>query len=290
MNQMSRCALLALVVAMLLPEWPAALVAGDLDNVREAAEESTSNQGGSNSSSRRRKSRHDDHCDDDNSFTGWLIGEIFGPPILFALASPWWGPAAMLGDEYNADVEFPHYPYAEGSDGYLVIAPEDLASDDGFGARYSTEYGNDFSGLERIGGRLQLETQSRFGVDTEWNHWREAIPGGHDELWTGDANLVFRFAQSEKVQFYSGLGLNWLGGEQSDVGFNFTYGVDWFPTDPFVIRSVLDAGTLGNADLYHSKTTIGLVYKHLELYAGYDILHIGETNLQGVIGGFTIWW
>ncbi len=298
-NRNCIAALAVAVVSSLL--FSSTLLAGDLNAARKSAKGSSSSSNDDDEDDDRPKKRkrrkkqhhshHHDHYDDDHgSFSAFLITDIFGPPILYAAASPWIAPAAILGDDYTTDADFPHYPYSDESDGYLVFGTDSDVVLNPYGVRYSSEYANDFSGLERIGGRLQLDSMSRFGFDTEWNHWREETPGGDDTLWTGDANLVFRFAQNEHAQFYTGLGMNWLGGGQSDVGFNFTYGFDWFPTEPFVIRSVLDMGTIGDADLYHNKTTIGLVYKHLELYTGYDILHIGDTNLQGMVGGVTIWW
>ncbi|MGE0374361.1 MAG: hypothetical protein AB7Q45_03010, partial [Planctomycetaceae bacterium] len=137
------------------------------------------------------------------------------------MTSPWWVPAAMVGDEYTREASFPAAPYADAHDGYLAFGFDNDDWTRPLAIRYASEYGNDLSGLERVGGRLQLDTASRFGLDTEWNSWREEIPGGHDTLWTGDANLTFRFAQSEHAQFYTGLGVNWLDGGESDVGFNF---------------------------------------------------------------------
>lgn len=260
-----------------------AVLADDLANVEDSTKDS--NKG------KRRSSRSHHHCDDDDpSFSEYLIGEIFGPPIVFTLTAPWWGPVAMVGDDYSVPAEFPHYPYSGENAGYLTFSSDADGQLSGWGMKLSSEYGNDFSGLERIGGRLQLDTQSRLGIDTEWNYWEEELSRGKDTLWTGDVNLIYRFAQSERAQFYTGLGVNWLSGHRGDAGFNFTYGVDLFPAEPIVLRTVLDAGTVGDADLYHNKTTIGLVYKHCELFTGYDILHIGDTNLHGFIGGLTLWW
>lgn len=287
-NQINCNFFCALAVLILLNVHQSPASAGDLGNVCDAAKGDSDSGESGHKKKRRRRSHDHDHCDNDENSS--FFAELLGPPILFTVSAPWWLPAAAVGDDYSMVPEFPHYPYEDGTDGFLVFNPEQDLVYQGLGGRLTTEYGNDFSGLQRIGGRLQLDTQSRWGLDTEWNHWWEDVSGGRDELWTGDANLIFRFAQSEKIQFYTGLGLNWMGGGSSDVGFNFTYGFDWFPTDPFVIRSVLDAGTIGDADLYHSKTTVGLVYHHLEVFTGYDILHIGDTNLQGLVAGFTLWW
>lgn len=291
----------ALTVALLLGNRPA--LASDLDRVRKSASGTDSqnkeDEEEERSQKKRRKRRSRENrdrdrvtitfgdSDDDDDVS---LNDLIGKGILFVAVSPWLLPPAMIGDQYSQDVELISFPYADNHDGYARRLNFDEQEFKTLGVRLTSEYGNDFSGLERIGGRLQLDTSSRFGIDTEWNHWREDVSNGVDTLWTGDANLTFRFAQSPHAQFYTGLGMNWMGGGHEDVGFNFTYGFDWFPTEPIVIRSVFDAGTLGDSDLYHSKTTIGLVRQHVELYAGYDILHLGETNLQGMIAGVSLWW
>lgn len=230
------------------------------------------------------------NCDPDDNFSGWLISEIFGPPILWTMTSPWWIPIAALDDQYSDEPQFSPYPYAADHRGYLILSPAALASDKWFGARLTSEYATNFSRLERVGGRLQLDTATRFGLDTEWNWWNEQTGTGSDQLWTGDANLVYRFAQSRRAQFFTGLGLNWISGNRGDVGFNFTYGFDLFPAEPLVLRNVIDVGTLGKAGLFHFKSTVGFNVKHVEIFTGYDSLRIGGTSLQGMIGGLSIWW
>ncbi len=297
MSRASRLNILLTLMAFLMPLLVGnALFAGDLDNVRGSAKGSNSKKATATDDDgddddrpkkKRKRRRHNDYCDDEDDAIVSFSGMIF----FYAVASPWIVPPAMLGDDYADVVQFSDFPYDNGHNGFLELVTLDETAQNTNSFRLTTEYGTDFSGLERFGGRLQLDNISRLGLDTEWNYWQEDVTGSrHDTLWTGDANLVFRFAQNEHAQFYTGLGLNWLSGGQTDVGFNFTYGFDWFPTEPFVIRSVLDAGTIGGADLYHSKTTLGLVYEHVEIFTGYDILHIGDTNLQGLIGGVTFWW
>lgn len=285
----------ALAMAMLLPLLlTPALSADDLDAIRDSVNGRKVPQDPDDKDHRKEKRGHRrrrrDDCDDDRGYVSIILEDVFGPPVFWTLAFPWWGPAAMVGDDYTTYAEFPHFPYAVEPDRYLNFDFDGEPMFKSYGGRFSAEYATDFSGVQRAGGRLQFETASRFGFDTEWNHWVEDVRGGRDSLWTGDANLTFRFAQSESAQFYTGLGVNWLGGDDRDAGINFTYGFDWFPVRPLVVRSVLDAGTLGDTGLIHNKTTIGIVHKHVEMFTGFDVLRIGGTNLQGVIAGFTIWY
>ena len=76
----------------------------------------------------------------------------------------------------------------------------------------------------------------------------------------------------------------------TEAGFNFTYGVDIFPCEPWIIESTIDWGKLGSADLFHSRTTVGVIYKHLELLAGFDYLDIDHINLETMIFGVRVWY
>ncbi len=57
---------------------------------------------------------------------------------------------------------------------------------------------------------------------------------------------------------------------QTDLGFNFTYGADFFPAKPWVFSAVLDAGTHRQAGLFRFRSTAGVVYRSVELYSGYE--------------------
>ena len=159
----ARCLFLALIACFMLIPQHTCLFAGDLGDVREAAKGDSSGDDSESKHKKKKKRRrsshyHDNDCDDESSF----FAELLGPPILFTVSAPWWGPAAMVGDDYTSVPEFPHYPYQDGADGYLIFSPEELATYNGIGARFSAEYGNDLSGLERIGGRVQLDTPISF--------------------------------------------------------------------------------------------------------------------------------
>ena len=262
----------------------AAIAEGLLDEVRRAA--------------RTRDSSHDDDdddghqwnwdCEDDEEDDGW--GELFYAPIRFTVSAPYWLPHFALEDNWSTWPEFPAGPYADGTPGYLVIDSQAEGPTAGWSLRETFLYGTDFGDLSWSGTRIVLDTASRFGFDTSWNRWVEQRPGRDDSLMTGDFNVVVRFAQSEQLQFHSGLGVNWLADHGSgEAGFNFTYGFDWLPQRPWVVSASLDAGTLGHASFYHGQFSVGAVWRRVELFTGYDATWIGGATLDGVIGGVRFW-
>lgn len=254
---------------------------GTLDEVRREVRESSSR------SSRDR----DDDWDDDDDCDESLFGRIFGPPIVFALSSPWWGPHVMLDDDFANWADFAEAPYADGHDGFLLIESAGRETGRVWTSRLTVDSGHDFDDLHRIGTRLVVDTSARLGFDTEWNQWVERVPGGHDSLSTGDFNVVIRFAQQEQVQFHSGLGFNWLAdADDSEFGFNFTYGVDLFPHDPWIVSSTLDLGTLGGAGLLHSRTSVGVIFGGVEVFTGFDYQRIGSADLHGLTAGLRFWY
>ena len=141
--------------------------------------------------------------------------------------------------------------------------------------------------LDRFGGRLVLENADRIGIDTETDYWLQIHPhGGPDHAWNGDFNIVYRFAESEHMQWRAGVGVNWLADQASpEVGVNFTYGFDWFPRRPWTLSSVIDVGTLGGSSLFHNRSTAGVMLGAMELFAGYDYFQIGTFNIHGPVAG-----
>ena len=251
------------------------------------------------------------YWEDDDSLTKFCIWVSFG-----AVTSPLWLPVAVTGDELESDCHFQRYPYQVtpgsivrpgeppgGLAGYATLADELDGSPRWlrmglfepqlrrWSGRVSAEYATEFADVDRIGGRLLLSTASRFGIDTEMNYLEERLAdGGRDWLWLGDGNLVFRFAQSNWSEWRTGVGLNWLDDrQQTDYGFNFTYGVDLYPRRPWVVSLDVDWGTLGRSSLFRARTTAGVVVWGLESYIGYEYLDIGRTQCNQLIGGVRLW-
>jgi hypothetical protein len=124
------------------------------------------------------------------------------------------------------------------------------------------------------------DTASRWGIDSQFDYLREDRAGAaNDQLWLGDANVVYRFAQSPQLQMRTGLGVNWMSDtEGTDLGFNFTYGGDLFIAKPWIVSAEIDWGWLGNAGLFRGRTTLGVHLHRWEFYTGYEYLDVGRTQ------------
>lgn len=283
---MAALRLTTILAAALLCSSPLARADGLLGRIRgEVNEPSHGDGSGSSGSGGGSKSSFDDDDEDANPFAelaAWVVIGVVTSPITI--------PIAILDDDYDRVPDFPDAPYEKNKEGYLrMTAPSDVSRD--WAGRLSFDTGVNFDDLYSLNGRLQLEHQNRWGLDASWSTLNERVPGGRDHMTLGDANVVFRFAQRDSAQFYTGIGLNWLADTGDfDAGFNFTYGADWFPTDPIVVSSSIDLGNLGGATLFRSRTTIGAMIDRFEIYSGFDYLNVEGVDIPTGIAGLRLWY
>lgn len=244
---------------------------------------------------RRRRRRQD--CDDDDEGP---IETVLGWALLQAVSAPYRLPRIAVDDVDFSRGYFVD-PYCEFEDAvtsqlvsYDGLVSQGLVGDQNespWMLRTRIEYADDFDSLSKIGGQLLLDSSIRFGIETEFNHYHEDFRlGSDDELWIGDLNFVYRFAQSDRVQMRSGIGVNWLSDHSDrDFGFNFTYGGDWFPRRPWVISTELDVGRLGDASLFHGRVTGGVLWRNTEFFVGYDHLSVGDADIDSMVAGLRFW-
>ena len=287
----SNSRVIILATTLLIPSTSVVMAQGELqelrNSVREDADEESFHWEESSKSNRSRRSDLDDDDEDHDSFFGELLGRMF----ISAIEAPFIIPAAMVGDDYSGDGYFPLYPYEGGIGGYMMIDAKVPTQAYPWSLRIRGEYTDDFDGLQRFGGQAIWESSLRFGLDTSVDYRQESLAElSDDSLWTGDLNVVFRFAQGETLTMRAGLGLNWLtDSSDTDLGFNFTYGGDLSPAKPWVISGEIDWGTLGHAGLFHARTTVGICLRQVELFAGYDYFDVGDAQLDGFVSGLR-WW
>ena len=283
--RMIRLALRLLLASTLLCVLPEPLIAqGTLQTLRSDVRNGAASETPQRGASRERET----DSDDDLTLSG-ALGRFVGTSLLVAATSPFWGPPWLMGDDGTPGY-FPNHPYQSDHPGYIIPSPL-LIDTNYFGARLRGEYGDDFSGLSRASGHVLLDTAWRWGIDSEITFRHEKlVEAMSDELWTGDFNVVRAFSQNERLQLRAGLGVNWLEDRVgSDFGFNFTYAGDFFPRDPWIISAEMDWGRLGNASLFHLRSTVGVQFQGFEIYAGYDYFDVGRADSSNVISGIRLW-
>lgn len=211
--------------------------------------------------------------------------------LALGATAPFWGPPKLLDDEYDRKGTFFSFPYKRGRQGSMVLEPADDTYTKPWHLKLRGDVVNDFDTVYRAGGHFLFDTTMRLGLDGEMNYRSEQfLPDARDSLLTGDLNLLFRLAQTEFIQIRSGIGVNWLDDSDRDAtGINFTYGADWTPADPWVISSEIDWGRVGEAGLFHGRLTVGIHYRHVELFSGYDYTDIGKSQMGGLVGGMRFW-
>jgi len=247
---------LLLAVAILSARSDVVLADGKLQRLRSEVRDEDSSE-----KKKKEKSSSTFSCDDDDED---FLDELMKPLVLYTVAASFVVPHLMLEGDIWTTGYFQDYPY-ESFPGHMVIDSSEFEGTSSWFGRFTAQYGDDLDGVSLIGGRLLLDSHARLGLDVEWNRHGEILSDGDtDHLWTGDVNAVFRFAQSEHVEFRSGCGLNWLSDEiGSDYGFNFTYGADIYPVRPWVVSTSLDLGKLGEATRLHLRGTGGVIHEGL---------------------------
>jgi hypothetical protein len=279
-------------VGILLPAFAEAQ--GVLQQARdESQERSPKTDSDSHAKSRTRPFSGDEGFDSGNGDFG----------LACALA-PFVLPRVLFDDAGNSSGYFPGFPYALGPHSYQFVDPEGWAPkndehlhpfDDAFlkpwAVRLAVEDGNDFRGLNRLGAQLTVDTESRFGVQSDWSFVQERLNGGgRDHTTLGATELTYRFAQCEAAEMHAGVGFRLRTDDvNTRWGFNFLYGGDWYPAKPVVASSQFEVGQLGANWVYHLRGTLGVAYRHVELFGGYDFLRLGTANIQRPLAGLRFW-
>jgi hypothetical protein len=286
----------ALLSGLLL--WTAPTQAQELQTLRDevrvddAEPPSQTNSGGHD-----HHDHYDDHSDDDSmSLDAYLgLGLLAGVGI----TAPYWLPKLYLDDGPSKTGYFPAHPY-QYDVGYMLIEPPGEGGYLGprephvWAVRTRGEYGTALTGLNWVGANLAVETVTRVGFESDVRFYQEdygnVLQPQFDSAYVGDVNLVYRFAQNEHWQFRSGLGANFLSDQQqTDIGFNFTYGLDWYPIRPLIISSEIDWGLLGDETLVHFRLSSGVQWYGLEAFVAYDLYDVGKFDNVSLVAGVRLW-
>ncbi len=268
------------VLVLLVSGGRPAVAAGQLDRIRDDVRKEKEREGKKPKSDRKpKRATYDDSYVDDES---WRV-------FMAIVTSPFWLPHTIVGDDFARPGSFVSYPYAGNAAGHMRFDGQPGAGN--LSQRILIEDSNDFEGVNRVRGHLLLATSSRFGLEADFTHLTEELGGGGtDELSIAGAGVLFRFAQSERVQMRAGVGAHaLLDGSEEDGGAYFFYGGDFFPQRPIVVSAGIQVGNLGNAAMWRWRVSVGAVMHRYELFAGYDSLSIGSVTYRGPLVGGRCW-
>ncbi|MCP4945814.1 MAG: hypothetical protein GY924_28025 [Planctomycetaceae bacterium] len=213
-----------------------------------------------------------------------LVGSVIWTVLFMPIAAPGW----LLNDEGHY-ANFSDYPFADDA-GNMVITRYRKRNRKLMRARLLTEYGDNFGRQQKISTRVLLDTRSRVGVDASFDYLREQTGGGeHDQMWLGDVNAVYRFAQSEQAEFRAGVGVAWQADSLGSArGVNFTYGGNVYLSKPHMLDFDLDLGSIGEAGLTRFRTGYSLYLHRLHARLGYEYLRVGSFDTNYMSGGVGI--
>jgi hypothetical protein len=296
-------ALLATIIGLtIIGPGGSAATAQELQTLRDEVRVDDPDPPRGNSSPGPDHSQDYDHYDDDGSYSngGWTLDGLLAVGVFGTIGatSPYWVPVTLLADGPSKSGNFPAYPY-QYDVGYMLIEPSDVGylgtrEPYPWALRARGEYGTALTGLDWVGGNLVLETATRLGIESDFRFYQEDVSNSlqpqFDSAYVGDVNFVYRFAQSEHWQFRSGLGVNFLSDkQQSDLGFNFTYGADCYPLRPWVISAEIDWGLLGDETLIHFRASTGVQWNGLEAFVAYDLYDVGKFDNISLVTGIRLW-
>lgn len=187
------------------------------------------------------------------------------------------------------------YPYEARQDGWVVdpFAPP-RAEHRRVAGRLSAEGSYQYRGLLRSGFAARVGS-ARVDVDTQLSFYYEAPT--QDALYLGDTSLNFAPVALPHVVWRVGLGARYMvdgrlpgqGTREYAAGWNFTSSIDIFPARPFIISARVDRGVLYETPVWRGRATVGINYKHVELFAGYDHTQVFRVALGGPLVGLRVW-
>ena len=219
------------------------------------------------------------------------------------VTSPFWVPAVALDAGYEQECGWPRYPYMNDKPGFAIIGESrksNLLTEQywdnplfvkGWSVRSSLDYGNDFNGLNRLGGDLFLDTNFwRLGFLGHFNYSRESEDGSRADALIVDANVTFRTVQNEWMFLHVGLGGRmWTAYGDAHGGVNALYRGDFFPLQPLHLTTLAEVGNLDRLLFLHFQANLGFTWRHGELFIGYDFTRVSRVNLQGPAIGLRLW-
>lgn len=300
-----------LILCLFSTVLPSTVLAGKLDRAgSKARSSSSSSSSSSHSSSHSSTSNSSSELDD--PITAIVL---FGYAVYYTAlgaTSPWWGPYRALESDNpigtTKDMRYADYPYAEGAAGHLLYPEPIVYGWDGVARskgndrveprllqrsslRLGAEAGIGVTdAVTRFGLHARLQLPYRLQFDADWSRFHEHDQQGADTAYLGREHLAIRFAQSSRVQFYTGVGpQHFCDAIGCEHGVDFAYGFEAFPGRPIVFSAEGSLGNLGQAFAPGVRTRIEYMVGPVEAVLGWHQRWVGGVPLGGPFLGISGW-
>ncbi|MEM6996105.1 MAG: hypothetical protein AAF721_36700 [Myxococcota bacterium] len=191
---------------------------------------------------------------------------------------------------------FNRHPYEKDSDGLILRVPQERKDDEGrlWSASANAETAYLGKTLWKAGFGLDVDYwRFSVGSDLDW-----VVEGRFkDALYLGSTNGRFTLIMRPRMRLRVGGGAQYMidgrtpgqGNREYASGPNITTDVDLFPVQPFTVSGRLDYGTLYKAPSVLAQATVGVVFRGVQVYGGYEFRRVGNVSMQGPVGGLRVW-
>lgn len=224
---------------------------------------------------RRKEHRRHYEADNDND-----EDEAVEAAALLLLLLPWKAPRAVLHASHPDWHGAPPIPYLARPQG--TGAPFDSGRSyrllvHTFGAAYNKNLGS--AGLE-----IQLDLALPFALRAQGRALFERN-GDHAQLY--EQELLWRFAEGPRVQWYTGLAaLQWHDAYGTVGGVGLSYGLEWQPGAPITLGTRLSLAAVAEQSyIFQWRTHVGLMLGPVEPLVAYDHLDVGGVILSRMLVG-----
>jgi hypothetical protein len=230
---------------------------------------------------------------------------VLGGLFLFTIGGPWAIPRTFY--DHPDLVRYAPYPFAYGAGVLRPLSPapsesvleeEGAVGDVADAARkvalaLDAESGYQLQGVVPAGLALRVMLPYRVELDARYTGLVDVKEHPHDVASAGTAHLAYRFAQGQRYDFRTGVGVRSFALDTFRIGVDLWYGFDVYIGPCVVWRVELHMGSAGHAFVGQVRSTLGVMLARFELYAGYDhsaYLSAGnDARLGGPIGGLRAW-
>jgi hypothetical protein len=221
----------------------------------------------------------DDGDDDDDEDDAATIGALFQ-----VVMSPWFIPYVVVNEMFPANRSIPSFPY---SDDLAYTVPDDLTA--------PREVNKPFSMRMRLGAGARNENllsgtitaradfSAPFALQVDYRVLSEADGGVRSYAGLGNAELLLRYADSQYLRFFTGLGyVQWADPVGLAHGVGLVYGFDAYPFRPISLGSRLSIGPLGHSYAFQWRSYVGVLISRCEIQVAYDHVDVGGAQLGGL--------